>query len=312
MHLYNDMESIIELLESAIGAETKEEREAKTKTSFWASEAETMAFEIFHRWMKTPVTNPTTEEKLLMMKMRKLTEESIVHFLKRTGRVVEKLTNGERVYFEWGPHKVPVSGYPDIGISDEKEPVIVEIKTYYGGRQHSDIRIGKIKSAYLKQLAIYLYHFKLSHGKLLMLNQGTGEAFEFDLYADPDGKEGIYVCPDNEIVINLIDTFKRWENIYVNYILKNVEPPIEFIYKYDIEKIDWKNTPADAIRKARNNQAVIGDWQIKYSDFKDLIIERQHTVAGYTDDELRRIRELTTGYSIKKQVNAVKFDPNSL
>lgn len=306
------MESIIELLESAIGEETREEREKKIKTSFWASEAETMAFEIYHRWMGTPATNEMTEEKMLMLKMRKLTEESIVHFLKRTGRVVKSLTNGERVYFEWGDHKVPVSGYPDIGISDEKEPVIVEIKTYYGGKQHSDIRNGKIKDAYLKQLAIYLYHYKLKHGKLLMLNQGTGEAFEFDLYEDPDGRKGFYLCTDNETVINLNDTFKRWEEIYVNNILKKVEPPIEFTYKYDIEKIDWDSISADAIRKARNNTAVIGDWQVKYSDYKDLIIERQGTIAGYTDAELERIRVLTSGYSVKKQSNAIKFDPNSL
>lgn len=306
------MQSAIELLDLAIAEAAGEEYGGKKKTSFWASESETMAFEIYHRWKDTPKTNPITEEKQMMLKMRKLTEEAIVIFLRRSGRLVEAFANNERVYFEWGPNKVPISGYTDLGLTldDNADPVIVEVKTYYGGRQHSDIRNGKIKTSYLKQLAIYLYHHKLPHGKLLMVNQGTGERFEFDLYAHPEGADGHYVCPDNEMEINLIETFKRWEKIYVENILPDVEPELEFVYKYDIEKIDWATTSADAIRKARGNHAVIGDWQAKYSDYKELIAERQGTTLGYTQPELERIRELTSGYSTKK-ANTARFDPST-
>jgi len=300
--------SIIELLDHSIKA--SREGNEKEKTSFWASESEIQAFDIYHRWMKTPPTNPIEEEKLMMLKMRKLTEDAIVFYLKQTGKVIERLTNGERCFFEWGPNKVPISGYPDIGISDGKKEIIVEVKTYYGGKQHSEIRIGKVKSSYLKQLAIYLYHFKINHGILLMVNQGTGEKFEYELYQNGKNKHH-FICPDNSVEINLEETFKKWENIWIKNILPKKEPKIDFIYKYDIKKIDWDNLPASVISKARNNKAVVGDWQIKYSDYKNLIISKQKTTSGYTPEELKIIRELTTGYSTKK-ANQVRFDPAEL
>lgn len=291
--------------------EIKDEENADhKKTSFWASESETMAFDIFHRFMGTEPTNPIDGEKLVMLKMRKLTELAVVDSLRKTPYVIEELTNNERMYFEWGDYKTPISGYPDLGLMLNNEKVIVEIKTYYGGQQHSQIRIGKVKTSYLKQLAIYMYYYKIKHGVLMMINQGTGEIFEFDLYQD-ENNEYLFLCPDNDIEINLLDVFNYFQDTYVNYVLKNIEPPLEYFYKYDIEKIDWEKTSSGAIAKARANKAVIGDWQVKFSEYKDLIIERQGTVKGYTDQELSRIKELTNGYSTKKS-SKVKFDPNSI
>jgi hypothetical protein len=304
------MSIITPILDSIITLVREEEYLNKKKTSFWASESETMAFEIYHRWMATEPTNPITGEKLIMLSMRKLTEVAIVDLMRKAGILVENLSNDERCYFEWGPNKVPISGYPDAVISHNKEKIVVEIKTYYGGKQHSEIRIGIVKTNYLKQLAIYMYHLKISHGILLMVNQGTGEKFEYELYRKEDNPY-YFICTDNDIEINLEETFKRFEKIYVENILTQKEPAIEYQYKYDINKINWDEISSDKISKARANKAVIGDFQIKYSDFKDLIIERQNTTPGYTDEELKTIRQLTDGYSIKK-ANKVKFNPNDL
>lgn len=325
--------TVIEMINEAVIATKDEEYAGKKKTSFWASETEVMAFDIYHRWKGTPPTHPMSEEKMMMLKMRKLTEEAIVQYLRRSGKVIDHLTNAERVYFEWGPHKVPVSGYPDLGlllqegvgeIGVKLDPVIVEVKTYYGGMQHSKVRIGQVKTAHLKQLAIYMWHFKIPHGVLLMVNQGTGEMFEFHLYQATDenlpheinprrafNKEYTYTCPDADLMIDLEEVFQRFERIYVENVLKEVEPAPEFIYKYDITKINWDDVSADAIRKARSGNSVIGDWQCKYSDFKGLIAERQGTSLGYTPDEIERIKKDTAGYSAKKS-GKVKFDPTQL
>ena len=304
------MSTVIQILDQAIKLSREEEYLGKKKTTFWASESETMAFDIFHRFMGTEPTNPMSEEKMMMLKMRKLTEIAIIDFLRKSGKLIPRLTNEERCFFEWGEHKTPISGYPDAGINVGEEEVIIEVKTYYGGKQHSDIRNGNIKPSYLKQLAIYLYHFKIKHGVLLMINQGTGERFEYDLYQEGDNPYH-FICPDNAIEIDLEAVFKRFEKIWVENILPQKEPAIELKYKYDIETIKWDEIAASAISKARNNHAVIGDWAVKYSDFKDLIIERQGTVPGYTPQELKRIAELTAGYSTKK-TNQVRFDPTEL
>jgi len=302
------MGELINILDKTIIVSREEEYIGKKKTSFWASESETMAFEIYHRWICTPPTNPITGEKLMMLKMRKLTEEAIVNTLRKSGQLIEELANEKRCYFEWGPKKVPISGYPDAGILLNNEKILIEIKTYYGGYQHAKIRIGQVKTSYLKQLAIYMYYFKIKRGILVMVNQGTGERFEYELYQK---KEYHYICPDNDQEINLRDTFKRFEKIYTNNILPSQEPCIEYQYKYKIENIDWTSLSSDKIRKARSNAAVVGDWQIKYSDFKDLIIKKQKTISGYTPEELTKIKELTAGYSTRK-ANMVRFDPSEL
>lgn len=304
------MSLIIPILDKAILLSREEEYFGKKKTTFWASESETMAFDIFHRFKSTESTNPISEEKLMMLQMRKLTEEAIINLLRKSGCLIEKFSNDERCFFEWGPHKVPISGYPDAGINFKKEDILIEVKTYYGNFQHSQIRNGNVKSSYLKQLAIYMYYFKIKRGILLMVNQGTGERFEYDLYQKGKNKHH-FICPDNAVEINLEKVFKRFEKIWTQNIKKDKEPAIEFTYKYDIEKINWEETSSSAISKARTNKAVIGDWQIKYSDFKNLIVERQKTTLGYTDKEIARIKELTTGYSTKK-ANSVRFDPGEL
>ena len=143
-----------------------------------------------------------------------------------------------------------------------------------------------------------------------MINQGTGEMFEYEIYQN-DKNPYHYICPDNDTEVDLKAVFKRFEKIWLKNVKPKKEPPIELIYKYDIEKINWDETSAGAISKARNNHAVIGDWEIKYSDFKDLIIKRQKTCPGYSAVELSRIRELTAGYSTKKS-NKVRFDPSDL
>ena len=111
--------------------------------------------------------------------------------------------------------------------------------------------------------------------------------------------------------INLEDVFKRWEKIYVENILADKEPEIEFQYKYDIDKINWAATSKSAIQKARANKAVIGDWRVLYSDFKNMIVKKQNTCLGYTDQELEKIKKLTDGYTVKKAAT-VRFDPSTL
>lgn len=298
------MGSLIETINTSAVDTNKLKRGEKKKTSFWASETESMAFDIYHKWIGTPATNPMEGETLMMLTMRKMSEEATVALLENAGVLLKRFTNDERVYFEWGPNKVPISGYPDAGVAIDGSEAIVEIKTYYGQHNHVEVTAGRVRLSYLRQLAIYMFHFKMQHGILLMINQGTGEMTEFDLYQQENPYH--FICPDNDIEFNLEDTFKRWEKIYVENILPRVEPPIEKIYKYDIYKLDWSKVSTSDISKARNGHKVLGDWEVKYSDFKNLIVERQGTSLGYTNEEIDYIRKVTDGYS-RRASGMVKF-----
>lgn len=301
------MGSLIETMSEQAEANNKLRGEKKKKTSFWASETEAMAFDIYHTWMGTPQTNTMGGETVMMLTMRSMSEKSAVALMRKANILVKRFTNDERVYFEWGENKVPISGYPDAGVYLDGETAIVEIKTYYGQHNHIQVTGGKVRTSYLKQLAIYLYHFKVTHGILLMINQGTGEMTEFDLYQNPENPYH-FTCPDNEIEINLLDTFKRFEQIYVDHILPRKEPPIEYVYKYPIETLNFDKLSSADISAARNGRKVLGDWQVKYSNFKDLIIQRQGTVPGYTEAELAYILERTRGYSSRAKPGVIKFE----
>lgn len=54
------------------------------------------------------------------------------------------------------------------------------------------------------------------------------------------------------------------------------------------------------ISKARNGHKVLGDWQILYSPWKDLIIKRQGAELGYNAEEITKIKQLTEGYTTWK------------
>lgn len=303
------MGSLIEIVTKQAEAGNDLKKLSKTKTSFWASETETMAFDIFHRWIGTPATNPMEGQTVMMLQMRKLSEIAATSLMRKAGILVKRFSNDERVYFEWGPHKVPVSGYPDAGVMIDGGLALVEFKTYYGQHNHSQVSSGKVKLSYLKQLAIYLYAKQISHGILLMMNQGTGEMFEFDLYQQENPYH--FICPDNTVEFNLKETFERWEKIYVDHIIPRQEPPIEFVYKYPVETLDWDTVSLGDISAARNGRKVLGDWQVKYSDYKDLIVQRQGTVPGYTDAEMAFILRTTKGYSRRGTPGMVRFEDGS-
>jgi hypothetical protein len=44
----------------------------------------------------------------------------------------------------------------------------------------------------------------------------------------------------------------------------------------------------------------VGDWQVAYSNYKDLIVKQEGTTLGYSLEELALINKLTAGYTSKK------------
>lgn len=282
-------------------------RVSKEKTSFWASESKVSAFEIYHRFIGTIPSNPPTNQKQIMFKLRTLMEEAVVDAFRRLGGVVEEYTNDKRMFFNWGALNVPISGYPDLCLDKDGVRYLVEIKTFAGKHQIADLNKGIVKESYLNQLCTYMYGLGINDGILLMVNQENAEMWEF-----PIKRKSEYIFTGNfgegMVTVDLKKVFERYEMIWSQYVMLNVEPPLDIIYKYDIEKVDWENLSTTKIREARNNRTVIGDPEAEWSEFKDIIIQRQGTVEGYTDEELKRIHELTDGYtSKKKKPKAVRF-----
>lgn len=265
--------------------------EQKEKKSFWASEAETPLFDLFHKWMGTKPTDPPDAEKKMIFVAGKMMELSLVETLDKMGLINKPDEKQHRVEME--REGVPVSGYIDVLF---KDGTVGEIKTYYGDYQSRDLQAGKPKESYLKQLAIYMDYLKAKQGKLIYLHRGTGEMYEFIL----DRHDTIFTCRD--IKFDIKDTYKRWAKLYQENILPHIEPKSEYRYKKPLVEINWRKLSKTDIQKARNNQKVIGDhpWAIQYSPFKQLVLQREGVEAGYNELELKVIEELTKGYTTWK------------
>jgi hypothetical protein len=266
-----------------------DERLKKEKTSFWASESEKPLFDLYHEWMGTPPTNPLMAEKLVMFSAAKHLEISIIKRLQSIG-LVQKQEDDKQLRFEMERQGIKVSGYYD-GVFVDGTPV--EIKTFYGEYQATLLKEGNPKPSYLKQLAIYMDSLDKNLGKLIYLDRGTGEMYEFDLRREPNSLR----FKSMAVEFDLNDTYNRWAKLYKNHVAPKIEPPSEYKYKKPLHAIDWSKVSRSDISKARNNHKVIGDWEALYSPYKSLIIEREGTTLGYSLEELEQIKRLTTGYS---------------
>ncbi len=275
--------SIIEKLKSALPNE-----EPHVKNSFWATETETPAFDIYHKWIGTEPTNPPSPEKLLMFSAAKMIEQAIVDRLVKSGHV-QVLESQQRIDFE---HKgFRITGYAD-AIEMNGDPI--EVKTYYGYEQDKQIKSRQPKASYLKQLAIYIYALNRQRGTLLYMERGYGDLHEFELLRTGDTT---FKC--ESIEFDLADVFERWSNIYYGYIEQEKEPPLEFKYKIPVREIDWSKESKSDVMKARNNQRVVGNWQATYSPYLELWLAKEGTQRGYTLEEIQYIKSATAGYSTK-------------
>jgi len=223
---------------------------------------------------------------------------------------------------------VPIVGFIDALIvqTEEKDDVVlvkvvpVEIKTSYGSYQKRDLQECRPKTAYVKQLSQYMDWLQENVDKFipalkemfpdkkceLQRNCNLGYLFqvhfERDLIVDDIYQfsvvrdNNIFTCGEYQFDINE-SIYKRYKNIWDKYLTTGIEPVSEYRYKYPLDEIDWRRLPKSKIANARSNKAVIGDWQVIYSGFKDLLIEREGSEPGYTEEELAYIKEQTAGYT---------------
>lgn len=269
------------------------QEEQHDKDSFWASDSEKDALELYLKWKGVPVTNPIEPETKVIFTAGKMIEEAVIKLL---GDEVKE----SQVRVEMEREGVQITGYIDAVLKDGTP---MELKSYYGDYQDKDLEAGNPKTSYLKQLAIYMDFLNVSKGYLVYFNRGTGQMYQFTLNRDGDK----YTC--NNISFDLRDTYSKWAVLKKDFIDKGIEPNSDYQYKYPISSINWSELSTSKISSARNGSAVIGDYQVKYSPYKNYIVSKEakshgltfEEYIGYDSRELELIKELTKGYSARKK-----------
>lgn len=285
-----DTANIVSIANNALVSMNEERsKEREGKKSFWASDCQKNVFDIYHAFIGTEPTNPFTPHALWRFKCGEYAEKGLIDALRHAGVVKMADEDQMRVELEW--EGIKITGYADIVLND-KEESIVEVKSFYGSWQEKELSQGKVKQNYLMQLAVYMFFKEHRYGLLYMVPMPAGTHYQFRLEQYMPGR---FRC--NDVEFDIRHEFARWKRLYNNNIVPKIEPKSEYVYKKPIKDINWSRVSSGDISKARNGHKVIGDWQVQYSQYKDLIIEREGTEPGYTLDEIQLIKSLTKGYS---------------
>ncbi len=258
-------------------SEFKINQDRKEKKAFYASDFGKPLLDVYFAFKLVDPTNPLKWNDILKFGAGKGVEESMLKILKDSGFVDENYDQKEHGRIEIEREGVRINGYID---AKTKDGLPIEIKSINNKNQF-DIKKyedGKPRENYVGQLAIYMDALSVDIGYLLVSSIDGLNYFLFECKKIGERK---YKCKDTEVDLN--KEYLRWAKLYRGNVEKSITPqPTEYIYKHDVSTLDWSKVSKTAISKARNGHAVVGDFQVSYSPYKDKIIKMQGATLGYT------------------------------
>jgi hypothetical protein len=270
-------------------------QEKRARTAFYASDYGKPALDLYFNFTGEPVTNPPSWNNTLKWGAGRGVEDQMLIVLKQSGIVEENYDQKLHGRIEHETEGIKIHGYID-ALSKNGNPL--EIKSVNNANKFDVLKYkrNEPKENYVGQLATYMEVKQSNRGALFVSTIDGLNYFWFDcVRLSP----GIYRC--GNVTIDIRAEYKRWADLYHNNILPRKMPDIwQYRYKYDVNTIDWRSIPKAKITAARTNAAVIGDWQVQWSDWKNKIVELQGTCLGYSNEELSTILEKTKGYTTWK------------
>ncbi len=274
--------------------EFKLKQEKREKKAFYASDVLKPVLDLYFSFKGVEPTNPMEWYSTLRFGAGNGVEASMLKILKDSGFVNEDYDQKVHGRIEIEREGIKINGYID---AITKDGLPIEIKSINNKNQFDIAKYedGKPRQNYVGQLAIYMDALNVDSGYLFVASIDGLNYFLFECKKIGERK---YKCKDTEVDLDI--EYKKWSNLFKEYVEKDIVPPAtEYIYKHDVNKIDWSKVSKSAISKARNGHAVVGDFQIAYSPYKDKIIELQGSQLGYSEDEIKIIKEKTAGYSAR-------------
>lgn len=273
----------------------------KVRKNFYASDFDKADLDLFFSWTGEPKTNPPKWYDTLRWGAGNGVEAKMLEILKMNGIVDENYDQKEHGGFKIEREGITISGYTDARTKDGK-PIEIKSINNKNSKDILDYTNGYPRKNYVGQLAIYLDALGKDEGYLFASSIDGLNRFWFVCKKIGEGK---YKC--GEVVVDVYEQYRHWAKLYRENIVPNVMPDLfQYVYKKDVNEIDWTKVPVSKISLARNNKAVIGDYQLSYSDWKDKIIHLQGATPGYTNAELEIILEKTKGYTTWKKNKTTK------
>lgn len=275
----------------------EEEREKK---AFHASDVLKTNLDLYFAFKGEKKTNPAKWNDTLKWGAGNGVEAQLLKVLKMNGIVDESYDQKTDGRIEIEREGIKIHGYIDAKTTNG---IPIEIKSINNANKYDILKYerGSPRESYVGQLSIYMDALGVDLGYLFV---ASIDGLHYFLLECKRIKNRIYQC--GSVKIDLDIEYKRWSKLYHENVKKSILPDVnEFLYKYDVETMDWGKVSDADISKARNGKKVIGDWQVSWSPWKDKIVELQGETLGYTNKELAYIIAKTKGYSTRKKVKNV-------
>lgn len=275
--------------------------EDRKKVSFHAGDYGKSNLDLYFAWTGEPQTNPASWWDTVKWGAGNGVEAQLMKILKDSdmvqkdydqkihGRVVLTpeyvLQNGKKLGIE-------VHGYID-AIHVQGWPIEIKSINNKNAQDIYNYESGRPRENYVGQLSTYLEFRNVERGALFVCSvDGLHRYFIECRRVSP----GVYQCGD--VIVDLYAEWERFRVLKENHVDKGIMPDIwQYRYKFPVREIDYHKLPKSQIVNARANRSVIGDWQLKYSSWKDKIVELQGETLRYTEEELSIIMEKTDKYT---------------
>lgn len=272
-----------------------EDTPRKDDNVFHASDFGKPILDIYYRLTGVPKSNPPHWYDTLKWGAGLGVESAMLKLLKYNKIVAEDYDQNVQGAFSVEREGITLNGHMDaisltgfpIEIKSINNKNIIDVKNYENQTP---------KENYVGQLAVYMDILGVDTGYLFACTIDGLSTFWFECKRIKDRQ---FQC--GTVTVDLDKEYKKWAKLKTEYVDKQIQPPVnQYLYKRDIDTIDWTKVSDGDISKARNGHKVLGDWQIIYSPWKDRIIKEQGAELGYNAEEITKIKEYTKGYSSKK------------
>ena len=276
-------------------------QDRKPKLAFYSSDYGKLEADLWCALKNIPPTNPPEWHDYFKMETGKAIEMKFLEILKQNGQIPKTYVQETDGRVDFVRNGVTIHGYID---AKTNEGLPVEIKTLNNANKWAvaDYEANKPRENYVGQLAIYMDSLGVNQGQLIAFTIDGLNRFVFTCQHLHDR---VYKCGDIEV--DLEKEYQRWASIK-SMVDNDIEPNWnECRYKIPIEEIKWSEMETAEIKKAMLGEKVIGGgWEVNYSPYKDLILEKQGATLGYTDQERKRIGELANYQIVNGRMTKIK------
>lgn len=249
-----------------------------------------------------PVTNATDLKGKLRMSVGKWVEEGLIKDVFSHMHLFGIHLLGTQISV--GQTNPAWDGYVDlmVGVKTQSgiKKYLVEIKTASGFGADLLYNGEDPKDGYLAQLGLYLDDAHKKSGikdgilfYMLMSDKNFGQLIAVDVEYLPESRTvrayKVHYTDkpsiDIDVRVNLHErVFARLQQLEY-HLASDTTPEPEFHYKYKLTPEFLANMSVTDLKKAWRGEKILGDWQVKYSRYKDKILALEGGYTGYTPAE---------------------------